>query len=51
MDVWTKDYLWKGYTIFELKNPSVEKEDDRQHEPMSVDQHSVHVQGGISEPS
>ena len=48
MDLWTKDFLWKGYTIFELKNPLAEKEKDSKKEAVGASsmpgpQQSVHV--------
>ena len=57
MDLWSKDYLWKGYTIFELKDLSVEKKKgDSQHESsgtssMPGGQQSVRVEGGTPDPS
>ena len=56
MDLWTKDFLWKGYTIFELKNNLAEKETDSKQEPVGASsmpgsQQSVHVEGGIPETS
>ncbi len=60
MDMWSKDYLWKGYTIFELKTqPHDEKSvsgsrDDllggSQEEP-PIGRQSVQVEGGTSQPS
>eukprot|EP00434_Breviolum_minutum_P011282 symbB.v1.2.009953.t1/scaffold559.1/size321893/8 len=56
MDLWTKDFLWKGYTIFELKNNLAEKETDSKQEPVGASsmpgsQQSVHVESGILETS
>ena len=56
MDLWTKDFLWKGYTIFELKNPLAEKEKDSKKEAVGASsmpgpQQSVHVGSGIPETS
>ena len=56
MDLWTKDFLWKGYTIFELKNPLAEKETDSKQEAVGASslpgpQQSVHVGSSIPESS
>ena len=50
MDLWSKDYLWKGFTIFELKDVYGEKKDDSRHESSGVSstsggQQSVRVEG------
>ena len=52
MDLWSKDYLWKGFTIFELKGLHGEKKDGSQHESsgapsMPGGQQSVRVEDGI----
>ena len=56
MDLWTKDFLWKGCTIFELKNPLAEKETDSKQEAVGASsmqgpQQSVHVGSGLPETS
>ena len=50
MDLWSKDYLWKGFTIFELKDVYGERKDDSRHESSGVSstsggQQSVRVEG------
>lgn len=49
MDLWSKDYLWKGYTIFELKSSLAENGDSCGVSSGQVDQQSVHADGNTSE--
>ena len=54
MDLWSKDYLWKGYTIFELKETVEEKKGDSRQESFGTSsmprrQQSTHVEGGSPE--